>query len=416
MLVIEYKIRATKTQYKAIDEAIRTTQFIRNKSIRFWLDNKGVNGTDLNKNCTKLAKEFKFVGDLNSMARQAAAERAWLSISRFYSNCKKKIKGKKGFPKFKKNVRSVEYKTCGWKLDKTKKILTFSDKKRIGTIKLVGSRDINFYSEDEIKRIRLIKRADGYYAQFCIAIDPRVTLKTELEATGKAVGIDLGLVDFITDNEGLKVPTPKFYRQGEKQLNRANRKKSKRFKQGAKPQSNKYKKASRRYSLKHLRVSRQRKEWLKSLALRLVKSRDIIVYEDLNVKGLVKNPKLAKSISDAGWSIFRQWLDYFAYKYGKVSLAVPPHYTSQECSNCGMVVKKALSERTHICSNCKCVLDRDENAAINIFKKGIYQLSTTLGHRGCEAPGDETSTLIGEILLRQVLSMNGESHATPLIG
>ncbi len=400
MIVIEYKIKAKEHQLLAIDEAIRTTQFIRNKSIRYWLDNEKVTGADLNKNCTKLAKEFSFVKDLNSMARQSAAERAWLAISRFYSNCKKKIKGKKGYPKFKKNVRSVEYKTCGWKLDKFNKTITFKDNKGIGQVKLVGSRDLNFYSESEIKRVRIVKRVDGYYVQFCISIDPRVTVNTELEATGKAVGIDLGLIDFMTDNEGLKVPTPKFYRQGEKQLKRANRKKSKKFKKGQKPPSNNYQKARKRYSLKHLRVSRQRQEWLKRLALRLVKSRDLIVYEDLNVKGLVKNPKLAKSISDAGWSIFRQWLDYFAYKYGKVSLAVAPHYTSQECSSCSMIVKKALSERTHVCSSCLCVLDRDENAAINILKKGIYELSTTLGRRECQASGDETSTLIGEILSR----------------
>jgi len=77
------------------------------------------------------------------------------------------------------------------------------------------------------------------------------------------------------------------------------------------------------------------------------------------VKGLVRNRKLAKSIYDAGWSTFRGWLEYFGVKYGKVTVAVPAHYTSQECSNCGQVVKKTLSERTHICSHCGYLAARD---------------------------------------------------------
>ncbi len=106
---------------------------------------------------------------------------------------------------------------------------------------------------------------------------------------------------------------------------------------------------------------------------------------DLNVKGLVRNRHLSKSISDAGWSIFRHWLEYFGYKYGKATVAVPPHNTSQNCSNCGEKVKKSLSTRTHICPHCNYVEDRDINAAKNILQLGL----TTVGHTGSHTLGSQ---------------------------
>jgi transposase len=145
MIIYEFKVKGKDSQYRAIDEAIRTSQFIQNKCLRYWMDNKGATKYDLNKYCTVLASEFPFADELNSMARQSAAERAWSAIARFYDNCKKKIKGKKGFPKFKKHCRSVEYKTSGWKLSPKRKAITLSDKKGIGTLKLKGTYDLNFY-------------------------------------------------------------------------------------------------------------------------------------------------------------------------------------------------------------------------------------------------------------------------------
>ena len=120
MIVFEFKAKGKEKQYKAIDEAIRTSQFVRNKCVRLWMDSSPsdkVNKYTLSKYCSVLAKKFPFADELNSMSRQVAADRAWSSIARFYSNCKKGIPGKKGYPKFKKNSRSVEYKTTGWKLE-----------------------------------------------------------------------------------------------------------------------------------------------------------------------------------------------------------------------------------------------------------------------------------------------------------
>ncbi len=114
---------------EAINEAIRTTQFVRNKVLRYWMDNQGVGKTELFRYNTALRKEFKFVDDLNSHACQTAVERTLRAITRFYDNCQNKVKGKKNYPKFKKHSRSVEYKVSGWKLSKDKRHITFTDKK-----------------------------------------------------------------------------------------------------------------------------------------------------------------------------------------------------------------------------------------------------------------------------------------------
>src|SRR4028118_67399 len=209
MIIYEFKVKAKEAQYRAIDEALRTSKFIQNKCLRYWMDNEKVGKYELNKYCAVLASEFPFADELNSMARQAAAERAWSAIARFYDNCKKKILGKKGYPKFKKHSRSVEYKTSGWKLSPSRKAITFSDKKGIGTLKLKGTYDLNYYDIKQIKRVRLVKRADGYYVQF--AIDVKVTVETR--ATKNIVGLDVGLKFFIADNKGNTEPCPQFYRK-----------------------------------------------------------------------------------------------------------------------------------------------------------------------------------------------------------
>ncbi len=374
MLSYEYKVNPKLIQIAAIDESLRTSQFVRNKVLRYWMDNPGIGKTQMFRYNTLLRKKFKFVEELNSHACQTAVERVLKAVNRFYDNCKKQVRGKKQYPKFKKNTRSLEYKVSGWKLSENRKYITFTDKKGIGTLKLIGTRDLNFYQLEQIKRVRIVRRADGYYVQFGVKLDPRDTAKP-LTPSQKAVGIDVGIKYFLADSQGNIEPNPQFYRRGEKRLNRLNRHKSKKYRQG-KPQSQNYHKARVRYAKEHLKVSRRREEFVKRVALRLIKSNDLVAYEDLNVQGMVKNRHLAKSISDAGWSKFRQWLEYFGYKYGKVTVAVAPYNTSKNCSNCGEKVQKSLSTRTHICPHCNYVEDRDINAALNILQKGL----STVGH------------------------------------
>ena len=415
--ITEYKIKAKQRQYGAIDEAIRTGQFVRNKALRYWMDNKGVNKYDLNKYCRILAKEYSFANNLNSTARQSSAERAWSGVSRFFDNCKKNIPGKKGFPKFKKHSRSVEYKQSGWKLDeKTKKHLTFTDKNNIGRVKLVGSRDIYFYQPEHIKRVRLIRReSSGYYVQFCISIE----VKQEMRPIGKAIGLDMGLKYFYADSFGHTEENPRFYRSSEKRLNRLNRQKSVKYIRGTR-QSNNYHKARRRYARQHLKVSRQRLEHAKRLARCVCAANDCIVYEDLKVRNLVRNHRLSKSITDAGWTQFRKWVEYFGWKFGKITIAIPPHYTSQDCPKCEKRVKKSLSTRTHVCE-CGYTEDREQRvradrrltttgtrsvraSAIRILQLGL----STQGHWGTYATGDLPSWAVGATLLSNGESVNVE--------
>ena len=388
MIVLEFKIKGKTKQYQAIDEAIRTFQFVRNKCLRYWMDGQKVNRAELYRYNTKLRSEFSFVQDLNSHACQASVERCWSSIARFFDNCKKQIPGKKGYPRFKKNTRSVEYKTSGWKLLDPKHI-EFTDKKEIGKLKLIGTWDLAFYPQDKIKRVRLVRRADGYYCQFCISVD----IKEELPPTHQTIGLDVGLKEFYTDSMGQTEPNPRFYRQGEKRLKFHQRRIS-RKKKG----STNRKKAINQLGRKHLKISRQREEHAKRVARCVIQSNDFVAYEDLRIRNLVKNHCLAKSINDAGWYQFRKWLEYFGKKMGRVTVAVNPAYTSQICSNCGAVVKKSLSTRTHVCA-CGCRLDRDENAAINILNRALG----TVGHTGTwildpNTSGDLSSTFVGAIL------------------
>ena len=400
MLVLEYKVKAKPNQYQAIEDAIRTVQFIRNKSIRYWMDapkEAKIDRYALNKYSTELRKEFKFVQELNSMAVQASAERGWLAISRFYDNCKSKKPGKKGFPRFQKDNRSVDYKTSGWKLHPTKRRITFSDKKGIGELKLLGKWDIHTYPVEAIKRVRLVRRADGYYCQFCVEVDC-IDIQP---STGNEIGLDVGLESFYTDSNGHHEPNPKFLRKAEADIKHAQRQIYKKEKG-----KNNRRKARKRYSKKHLRVSRQRIEHAKRLARNVCKSNDLVAYEDLRIRNMVKCHNRAKSISDASWYQFRLWLEYFAKKFGKKAIAVPPHNTSQECCICGKKVQKELKVRTHSCT-CGLRIHRDINAAINILLKA----KSRDGQSRSNALGVVASTLVGAILLGQATTLIKESHA-----
>ena len=393
MLVLEFKVYGKQAQYQAIDEAIRTGQFIRNQCIRLWMDEPQTGKYDFSRYCKVLADEFPFAKDLNSQARQSSAERAWASISRFYNNCQKKVPGKKGYPKFKKFSRSVEYKTTGWKLSPDTKWINFTDKKGIGKLKLKGTWELWRYDQKLIKRVRLVRRADGYYVQFCVSVEVTESIKP----SRKTVGLDVGLKELYTDSNGNTQSNPRFYRQGEKRLKFYQKRVSRKVKGSANR-----KRAINKLGRTHLKISRQREEHAKRLARCVIKSNDLVAYEDLRVKNLVKNHCLAKSINDAGWYQFRKWLEYFGKKFGRVTVAVNPAYTSQNCSSCGEVVKKSLSTRTHICL-CGCILDRDHNAAINILERAL----STTGHVGAwinspNASGDLTSTVLDSGLSQQV--------------
>ncbi len=383
MLIYEYKIAGTQKHYAAIDEAIKITQFIRNKCLRKWMDERGISANDLQCYCAVLAKEYSFASLLNSQARQVAADRAWSAIQRFYDNCREKKPGKKGYPQFQHDNRSVEYKQTGWKLDSSGKHLTFTDRCGIGRLQLVGNKKqkVVTFPIKQIKRVRIVKRADGYYAQFSVQAERKV----EHVATGAQVGIDVGLKEFYTDSNGNTVAPPRFLRKAEKKLKRLHR----RLSRTQKPSHNR-KKARQKLAKAYLKVQRQREDFARKQANALVTSHDLIAYEDLKIANMVKNHHLAKSISDASWGRFLSWVNYYAALHEVPVIAVAPHFTSQQCSGCGKMVNKSLSERTHRCVFCRLVIDRDENAARNILYKALHWLKEqgcTVGHTATGTPG-----------------------------
>ena len=409
MLVTEFKLYGTQDQFKRIDECIRTTQFIRNKCIRLWMD-EGAKPKDKRAKIGKyefsaqaavLAEQYDFAAKLNSTGRQAATERAWASIARFYDNCKKKVKGKKGYPKFKHNVRSFELKQSGWLLSDDNKRICFGKRKpkdhEIGWLKLKGGRPLIQEHIDNTNRVRVVKRATGYFVQFIIDVP-----NTEYVApTGKTIGLDVGLESFYVDSNAEIVENPRHLSKSEKRLKLLQRRVSRKKKRSANRR-----KAIARLGRKHFKVSCQRKDFAVKTARCVVKSNDFVAIEDLRVKNMLKNHCLAKAISDVSWGMFKTYLEYFGSKFGRTVIKVNPSNTSQRCSNCGKLptVKKTLDVRVHDCEFCKFSTCRDHNAAINILQLGL----STAGHAGIHAWGDSTSTGLNESLNQQVESLSQE--------
>jgi len=304
-------------------------------------------------------------------------------IARFFDNCKKQVPGKKGYPKFKKyqTRASVEYKTSGWKLSADRKRISFTDGFKAGSFQLKGTRDLSFYQVEQINRVRVVRRSDGYYVQFVLNVER----SEEREPTKRTVGLDVGLNYFLSDSDGTTVENPRHLRKAEKRLKRMQRRVSKKVK-GSKNR----RKAVQRLGRVHLKVQRQRRDFAVKTARYVVKSSDFVALEDLQIRNMVRNRHLAKSISDAAWGEFRRWVEYFGKVFGVATVAVAPHYTSQNCSNCGEVGKKSLSTRTHVCNHCGHIQDRDHNAAINILMKGL----NTVGHTGINAWGENDLYLI----------------------
>jgi len=363
MLIYEYKLDGNPQQYQAIEEALRIVQFIRNKCLRKWMDGRGVSKNDLQCYCAVLASEYSFASLLNSQARQASADRAWFAIARFYENCKHHKPGKKGYPQFQHDNRSVEYKTTGWKLEPDGKHITFTAGCGIGCLRLIGNKKqaVATFPVKQIKRVRIVKRADGYYCQLAV----EASRKIEHRSTGRAVGIDVGLKAYYTDSAGTAVANPQYFRKAEKRLKRL-----------------------------HRQLSRKKKA--RKSANALVTSSDFIAYEDLQIRNMVRNRHLSKSISDASWGTFLQWVNYYGTLHQIPVIAVPPQFTTQDCSACGTRVKKSLSVRTHVCLACGMLLDRDENAALNILHAGLTILflmafAGTVGQTGTSSDEENAS-------------------------
>ena len=261
-----------------------------------------------------------------------------------------------GFPRFQGRNRyhSFTYKEYGngarLEMEQDHGFLVLS---KIGRVALRWSRPL----DGTPKTVTISREADGWYAILSCADVPA----QPLPPTGKETGIDVGLKVFLITAEGDVVENPRLHRRGEKQLKKAQQRVSRR-----KKGSHGRRKAVGHLQRAHQHDQRQRRDFHHKTALLLLQQYDTIYLEDLQVANLVRNHHLAKSIHDAGWAQFRSILDAKAAYAGRRVIAAPAQYTSQDCSGCGARVPKSLSVRTHVCTSCGLVLDRDENAARNV--------------------------------------------------
>ena len=287
------------------------------------------------------------------------------------------------------NNRSVEYKTTGWKIEADSKHITFTDGCGIGRLRLVGNKKkpVATFPVKQIKRVRIVKRADGFYCQFAVQVQRQI----EHAPTNRAAGLDVGLKSYYTDSDGTTVANPRYFRKAEQRLKRLHRQLS-----GKQKGSANRKKARKQLAKAYLKVSRQREDFARKTANALVSSHDFLAYEDLQIRNLMRNRHLSKSISDASWGKFLHWVNYYGMLHQIPVIAVPPRFTTQDCSACGARVKKSLSVRTHICPACGLVLDRDENAALNILHAGFTVLFLmafvgTVGQTGTSSDEENAS-------------------------
>lgn len=226
------------------------------------------------------------------------------------------------------------------------------------------------------KTATIVRKADGWY--LCIVIeDASVPSPRPVDDVKSVVGVDVGLKEFLTTSEGEAVPVQQHYRLAQRHLAHQQCCLS-RQKEG----SNRYKKQQNQVARIHQRIARQRQDFHYRTAHDLVKKYDLIAVEDLKVKNLARNSKLAKSIYDVAWSAFITILEAVAVKRGVHVVKVPPHGTSQDCSGCGVKVPKTLSIRTHECHKCGLTMDRDENAAINILHRALNAVGLMVSARG----------------------------------
>ncbi|NMG20621.1 RNA-guided endonuclease InsQ/TnpB family protein [Brasilonema bromeliae] len=239
---------------------------------------------------------------------------------------------------------------------------------KLGAIKLILHRSIP--AGFKVKTVSVTKKADGYYVTLSLEDLTVPTVKPDINPDS-ITGIDMGLKEFLTTSEGEPVAIPQHYRKAQKRL-RVIQKRVSRRKKG----SNRKRKAVKQLGKQHKKVADKRKDFHFKTAKQLLSKYDVVVHEDLNVKGLSRT-RLAKSMHDAGWSSFLSILSNKAENAGLLVIAVNPKNTSQDCSSCGVKVPKKLHERWHSCQ-CGCSLDRDHNAAINIRNRA-------LGHRVLKA-------------------------------
>ena len=295
---------------------------------------------------------------------QMLADRLSKSLKRFL-DAKELGLPEVGFPRFKKPNRwhSIQLRQYGTSRD----VWLDADNKHVHVPAKLGKLlkiKLHRPIEGTPKTVHLVLRADGHwYALVVCEMEPR----TEHESSAcehPDIGIDVGLKSFLTDSEGNTVENPRFYRTSQNTLRRKQRTIARR-----KKGSHRRRKAAKSTAQTHLKIKRQRRDFHYKVARLYTESYHHIAVEGLQIKNMIKNHHLAKSIMDASWGAFLDILEAKAGNAGHQVIRVNPRFTTQACSNCGDLVQKSLSLRTHICTSCGFVADRDVNAAQNILSK-----------------------------------------------
>ena len=347
-------------------------RFVYNWALNYWVKeyergDKRTGWMKLNTELTKLKEaEFKWMYDYSNWIRTYSIRNCDQAYHNFFRRVKQ---GKKpGFPKFKSKKRSRKTFTIngeGVKVTETKIRLP-----RVGWVNIKEHGYIP--TNKKIVSATISESCGRWYISVVIEEEMPEAAKPE-----KVIGVDLGIKTLAVTSDGVFYENPKTLYKAEKRLKRLDRRLSRKQK-GSKNRE----KAKLIRAKAYQKVARIRNHVLNEITTELAKSKQILVLEDLNVAGMQKNHHLARSISDASWSMFRSMLEYKCHWYGSELVIVNPAYTSQTCSNCGAIKSDlTLEDRTYKCE-CGLEIDRDLNAAINIKNRAKHAQINACGEEG----------------------------------
>jgi putative transposase len=303
------------------------------------------------------------LGMVHSQVLQDVLRRLDKAFDAFFRRVK--TGDKAGFPRFRSRARydSFTYSQSGFAIEHGKLRLS-----KIGMVKIKLHRPI----EGKVKTLTITRSSTGkWYACFSVECEAK-----PLQQVSSAVGIDMGISNFATLSTGEVIDNPKFFRGEEKQLAKAQRKLSA-AKKGS-PERSKQRKVVARV---HERIANKRRDFAHQESRYLADKFGVIIFEKLNIRGMVKNHCLAKSIQDAAWSQTIQFTAYKAESAGRFEVEVNPRNTSNTTFCCGEKVDITLADRVIHCPKCHSVTDRDYNASLNILALGLQ----SIGHRTIEA-------------------------------